>query len=265
MANGFRFVVPFYQYLLQSALGVLNGGTLWFYQSGTTTLQNTYSDPALTQVNPNPVPIGANGLTESDIWLGSTPYRVTLLDAQNNVVWTADNVQLPGGAGATIPSLVSGEFLTNDGINLLWSAIRQLPDPTGQSGKLVWTPDGSTFGFTSPPTPPAAPVFTFGPNSIKFGNSGGPYVLVQWGSGTAAATGGGFANFTVTFPTPYSVTPYADISGNGIVLSGSIGAAPFNVNTVTTAGIVGGFYAHDGGSFVNPSNFNWFAIGQVNS
>lgn len=69
---------------------------LFFYESGTSTPLDTYSDVNLTTPNANPVVADADGLF-GDIFLGSSPYKVVLKsapypDGDDSVKWTADPV-----------------------------------------------------------------------------------------------------------------------------------------------------------------------------
>ena len=66
------------------------GAKLYFYQTGTTTPQNTYSDSALTTPNANPVVADSNGLF-GPIYLLATPdYKAILKDSSGTTIWTTD-------------------------------------------------------------------------------------------------------------------------------------------------------------------------------
>jgi hypothetical protein len=68
---------------------------LYFYQTGTTTLQNTYADASLSAVNANPVVADSNGLFPA-IYLGDPPtfvaYKGVLKTSADVTVWTADPI-----------------------------------------------------------------------------------------------------------------------------------------------------------------------------
>lgn len=64
---------------------------LYFYESGTTTPKNTYSDVGLTQINPNPLTSDAAGRF-SDIFLTTGLYRMQLRDRNGNIIFTQDNL-----------------------------------------------------------------------------------------------------------------------------------------------------------------------------
>jgi hypothetical protein len=87
---GSRFTTP-YAYAQSSTGAPIPGAFLYFYVSGTSTPQNTYSDAGLTTPNPNPVPANAYGVFPN-IFLGTQPYKVVLTDANLNQIWTADPV-----------------------------------------------------------------------------------------------------------------------------------------------------------------------------
>jgi hypothetical protein len=82
---------------------------LYFYQTGTTTLQNTYSEASLSAVNANPVVADSNGLFPA-IYLGDPPtfetYKAILKDSADVTVWTADPI-----AGAPITAPLSATML----------------------------------------------------------------------------------------------------------------------------------------------------------
>jgi len=71
------------------------GAKLYFYQTGTTTLQNTYADAALTAVNANPLVADSNGLFPAT-YLGDPPtyvaYKAILKTSADVTVWTADPI-----------------------------------------------------------------------------------------------------------------------------------------------------------------------------
>ena len=135
----FRFFPPGIQFFTNDGQ-VLADGTLTFSDSGTTTLRNTYSDPGLTTPNANPVPLDGAGRPEVDIW-GDGSYRVVLEDSLGATIVTLDNVS--GPQGIPDPALQAGKFLTNDGTDISWAAIIQVPTAAGQPDGYVLTTDGA--------------------------------------------------------------------------------------------------------------------------
>jgi hypothetical protein len=90
---GARFVLP-YQTVIDATGVPIPGALLFFYASGTSNLQNTYSDAALTVPNTNPVQANAAGVFPN-IFLSGQFYKVVLTDSLDNEIWTADPVQGP--------------------------------------------------------------------------------------------------------------------------------------------------------------------------
>lgn len=90
MSTGSRFINPapqFRDYEDDSAVG----GQLFFYASGTTTPQATYSDSAMTVPNQNPVILDAYGRPSVNVFLDpSFAYRCVLKDADEAVIWDKD-------------------------------------------------------------------------------------------------------------------------------------------------------------------------------
>lgn len=70
----------------------LPGAKLYFYESGTSTPKNTYSDAGLTVPNSNPVIADSAGRFAS-IFLDPENYKVALHTAQDTLVWTSDPEQ----------------------------------------------------------------------------------------------------------------------------------------------------------------------------
>lgn len=78
-----RFDTPGLQYrdiASDEILGGLNPGQMFFYATGTTTLQTTYKDPDLTVANTNPVILNPDG-TLPNVWLQELVYNVVLKNA----------------------------------------------------------------------------------------------------------------------------------------------------------------------------------------
>lgn len=65
----------------------LSGGSVYFYEPGTTTPKNTYQDSGLTVLNSNPVVLNAAG--RATIW-GNGSYRQVLYDQFGNLIWDAN-------------------------------------------------------------------------------------------------------------------------------------------------------------------------------
>lgn len=135
----FRFFPPGIQFFTNDGQ-VLAGGSLTFSDSGTTDPRPTYSDPELSTPNSNPVELDGAGRPNTDIW-GDGSYRVVLKDSLGATIATLDNVS--GPQGIPDPALQAGKFLSNDGTDIFWIAIREVPDPDGASNGDVLTTDGA--------------------------------------------------------------------------------------------------------------------------
>lgn len=255
--SAYRPLGTFPQYLLADGT-VNNGGFINFYQTDLTTPQNTWSDQALTVLNANPVPLDSAGRPTTDIW-GSAAYGVVITDALGANPRTLNNIQPDAGGGATIPALVNGDFLTNNGSVMLWQPVSQLPDPTGHAGQFLST-DG-TLDFWSPlPTPTPTPVSGVAGKIIVGA------VMFQYGSGSAPQPSSGAHSTTVniTFPTPFSSIGGCWISYTGGSATGVGGnAIPRSASSAT-----GSTVQFDINDFANASGgmntsipFQWLAIG----
>lgn len=236
------------------------GGQLVFYLIGTTTPKGTWSDPDLTIPNTNPVQLDSSGRAGVNIWLDGA-YRVVLLDSLGATVWDRD-VNSGDGAGSTIPALLTGQYLTNDGSTLQWSDIRQVPDPTGSSGKILGT-DGTSFIWQAPATPPIVP--TSGDGFTKVGTN-----LEQWGVQSMAATNTQSAIMSFNFPIAYAEVPriFVNIQKAGPIVasgfSGVLKASP-SVTGATVEWNTGVETLAAANRLTSPFEYSWFAVGKAAS
>lgn len=265
----FRFFPPGVQFFTNDGK-VLANGSLSFYDSGTTNPRPTYSDPEMTTPNPASVTLDGAGRPSVDIW-GDGSYRVVLKDSLGTTIVTLDDVS--GPQGIPDPSLQSGRFLTNDGTDLFWAPILQVPDPDGEAAGSVLTTDGSTYSWEplpEPPAPPTVPTVEVGAASLEIGEStGGNRFLIQTGTVSAPASGGHTTSANVTFPTIFSagvlfvsasVASYPVAAGGfgATVSCTSISNSGFTIRLdVNEAGSSGAF------NIVNPVQLRWFACGLV--
>lgn len=90
MSSDNRFYAPFlYQY---TSTGLpMAGAKLYFYEQGTTTPKNTYSNPGLSTANSNPLVADATGKFGAIFLDGSYTARIT--DASDVEIWSDDNVR----------------------------------------------------------------------------------------------------------------------------------------------------------------------------
>jgi len=106
------FPNPFPQYLDSSGVPII-GAKLEFFVAGTTTQIVTYQDEGLSTPNTNPVLTGSDGRV-GPIFLTSTKYKVTLRDASDVLLDTADNLE-PGETSAVTDVIDSMFRIVDDG------------------------------------------------------------------------------------------------------------------------------------------------------
>jgi len=253
----YRFFNPAPVFFDLPGLKPAANGFLYFYAPGTTTPKGTWSDSELTIANTNPVPLDSSGRANVNIWLDGG-YSVVLKAADGTGIWTAD-IDAGAGAGAVIPALLTGRFLTNDGSNLIWADVLQVPDPTGSANRVLGT-DGSNLIWVAMPTVPDLPVENFA-NRVKIGT-----LLIQWGASQAPATGQRQTSVAVPFPFAFSAAPYhVDITVTSTALVSSGVLAVDAVPTKDANGCSVQFDTNDFGNnasrFTNPVPFTWIAYG----
>jgi hypothetical protein len=83
-----RFILPFAD--VGSGIKPSSGARLFFYETGTSTPKNTFTDQAATTPNANPVIADANGVF-SNIFINGT-YKVVLQNTNSTQIWEADPV-----------------------------------------------------------------------------------------------------------------------------------------------------------------------------
>lgn len=244
----------------------LREGSVQFYEIGTTTPKNTWSNPALSMLNANPLNIDASGRFPDDVFLDGD-YTVVLYDGLNGTgatVWTRDVISGSDDATA-IPALVNGFVLSNDGATLQWvDPDSFLPDPTGQTGKaLVSTGTGYTFQ-AFPEAPELDIVVSNGSQRVGDGVDA-TKSLTQYGTDSAPATGTNSTTKAVVFPTLYSTTPVVHPTPTSSSQPG--GPVVAELTSLTTTGFTVKFDVAEGSSsgsaIVNPVPFCWIAIGTV--
>lgn len=250
MTAAFRPFDPF-QVFFDLDGNLASGGSLNFYNAGTTTPANVYGDQALSVNNGSSIAIGTDGRPMHDIW-GNQSYRSRLYASDGTLVSDRDNISIPGGS-TTIPTLISGDFLTNDGSVLEWLSLLQIPDPTGNANKILST-DGSVLNWIA---------------QSAISNSGqtitlGP-VIIQTGSGTVPASNATTATKSFTFPTPFSTLWHVEASMNTGSDLTALGYLPnFSVNGRSVNGATVNLDTNGAGSgsvITSTTDFTYFAIG----
>jgi microcystin-dependent protein len=116
-AVGVRYTTPDQFEVNQNGVPIA-GAQLFFYETGTTTPQNTYQDVTLSTPNVNPVIADANGRF-GNIWLiPATAYAVSLWTAPTvdnptgSQIWTFDPVGPASGGAPTDITGIIGEVRT---------------------------------------------------------------------------------------------------------------------------------------------------------
>ena len=105
--TGIIATIPQFQFNGANGLA-LSGGTLTTYLAGTTTLETTYQDQALTIANTNPIVLDAAG--GCTIWLSDAKtYKFVLKNSAGVTQWTQDNIngttslsQLTASSGSSL-------------------------------------------------------------------------------------------------------------------------------------------------------------------
>lgn len=84
---------------------VVPSGRLYFYRTGTSTAQDTYSDSTLQTANDNPVVLNSEGYLDTKVYgdpASGYDYRVKLTDSAAVQIWQVDDVVVDGADTATI-------------------------------------------------------------------------------------------------------------------------------------------------------------------
>jgi len=103
----------------------LSGGRLFFYQNGTSTKQNTYTDSTGVTPNSNPVVLNSLGEPSTEIWMATGQmYKVGLAvagvdDPPASFIWTEDNIS---GVNDVSVALQGSQWITFIGVPTFVSA-----------------------------------------------------------------------------------------------------------------------------------------------
>lgn len=182
----------------------LPGGHVKFYQAGTTTPADVYAERALSTNNGDTVDLDASGRLEHECWADTTDaFFVEVYDSDDVKQGEVSYVEVPGGAQQSIPVPNEGEFITGDGTNFALATIREVPDPTGATGKILGN-DGEVPLWVTKPSDGAAG--TSDTSSSETGFTVGSWRF-QSGTGSGTNSGGRTQTATITFPIAFSVAP----------------------------------------------------------
>lgn len=179
-----RFNNPYPQFF-DSTPNVYSGGTLTFYASGTSSLQDVYTDQSLTTPASNPLTLNAAGRPAVDVFLQDLAYKVVLADANGNVIWTADPVRARDST--YIAKTLTGSGTPQGNVAGTAGSATVLPDQywdytnsilyfcttTGTASTAIWTAINASASNPSIPPPQgrltltsATPVLTTDTSSI---------------------------------------------------------------------------------------------------
>jgi hypothetical protein len=256
---------------------ILAGGSMKFYQAGTTTPQSVYGDPELSVNNGSQIALDSAGRPTVDVWASTTArFFIEWYDASSVKQYDLDDVEVPGGAGQVVPVPGENEVLGGDGDNFVLLDVtgKWLPDMAGNANKILGT-DGSLASWIAKPADGAAGTsdIVISTGSIKWSN-GSNHVLKQWAADSVAGGGGLSVSKSVTFPVAYTTAPKVDVqvTGTNPTSAGNI-EVKWRV-VVTTTGFTVTFDTHTGGSSADLSgngnltgtvSFGWEAIGPTAS
>jgi hypothetical protein len=257
---------------------ILAGGSMKFYQAGTTTPQSVYGDPELSVNNGSQIALDSAGRPTVDVW-ASTANRffIEWYDASSVKQYDLDDVEVPGGAGQVVPVPGENEVLGGDGDNfvLLDVTNKWLPDMAGNANKILGT-DGSLASWIAKPADGTAGVsdIQITASSVKLSN-GSNHSLRQFKADTVTGTSALEVSKSITFDTAYSSAPKVLVTVTGTNASAASNVEVHaRVSAISTTGFTVVFSNRTGGSSADLSgnglltgtvSFNWEAIGPTAS
>jgi hypothetical protein len=224
-----------------------------------------YGDKELSVNNGSTVDLDASGRPGVDVWADTDDsFKVELYDADDVKHGEIDDLEVPGGAGQTIPVPDSGEFLTGDGTNFSVATIREVPDPTGNADKTLST-DGTDLNWIAKPAD-GADASNVGATSTEF-HVGDMYVVS--GTGTGSSSGGRTQTVNVTFGTAFTSTPvYVGVTPSDTSLSTFGNMPSWSVTAKSTTGFTVKFTmgelddSQSGFDFNSAVDFAYVAVGE---
>lgn len=274
--TAYQFYDPQPVLLNLAGIGPIPNGKVYFYEIGTTTEKDTWSDYAggVPNLNSNPVLLDSSGRPSTEIWLDGE-YSVAVFDA-DDAVTPINTFDLRPAAddAASIPIPEDDEYLGGNGSEYIAKTYRGLPDPTGLVGWSVVS-DGGAWVPQAPTEAPEIPepdiVITLTPNkSVRIGVSDDTTkFLGKFGSDTVAPSGTKTVTKSITFDEPFSANPWFV----GIMVTSgaatSAGAWPtWAITSLSTTGFTVTFNIPDDDDrsqwkISNTINFGWEARGTV--
>lgn len=200
----YRLYDPNPAYVNLLGTGTVPGGSLTFYDRGTTTEKNTYSDEEMGvgTENENPLPLDASGRAETEVWLDGE-YTVVLKDVGGTPVWTRDVIpEVAPTTNLPDPATNPGGTVKSNGTGYALETVVSLPDTTDSEGYMLVVSGGSPT-WVPQPEPEEANV-TVTTNRIVFVSGDGTRAWqVLKGSATIPHSNATSASLPVTYPNPF--------------------------------------------------------------
>jgi hypothetical protein len=125
-----RFILPFAD--VGTGIKPSSGASLFFYETGTNTFRNTFTDQAATTPNANPVIADSNGLF-SNIFIDGT-YKVILQNTNSTQIWEADPIVSLVSVDDEIKSLDNTTLIAASGLAI---GAKLLCDRYAVSGEFI--------------------------------------------------------------------------------------------------------------------------------
>lgn len=133
-----RYFTPFAQ-AFDTSGNTIAGAKLYFYEQGTTTPQDTFTDDTLTTPNTNPV-IADGGGFFPDIFLQLTTYTVDYTDADDVTIKTAD---IDGTESPLLSSFIASAGVSGTDPD----AVSQAVSRYAVSGAMFYTDNGAADAY----------------------------------------------------------------------------------------------------------------------
>lgn len=246
----------------------LPGGYLKFYEAGTSTPADVFGEEAITTNNGSTIQLDASARPDVDVWGdAANSYDVEVYAADDSLQGSADNLKMPGGSGTALPDPEDGKFLTSDGVVFLMDSIRQLPDPTGQNGKILGVVGDAWVPIPKPADGAAGTSDTSNTTTtFKVGS-----YLGQAGGDSAPASSNKITTKSITFPKAYDAAPLfigieptsGGVTPSGVFPKWAITARSATGFTVTFSTTTGGTSADSqaGSNITSAVDFKYIAFG----
>lgn len=254
---------------------VCAGGSLTYSRTGTSTALAVYTDSGLGTSLGNVITLDASGRAQ-DHWLDASTYayRVVLKNSAGTTQYTRDNVREIDTAAVDVPDPGDGDdgdVLFTDGVDFYFEAIRQVPDPTGHSGKVLGT-DGAALAwqtlasesYDEDDLPGGIEEDDDASGSVCIG-----HVRIQWGTDTAPTAAAITSTKAVTFHTAFSGTPWFVVvspAATGVTNNSPADYASGSYSSPSSTGFTAALFCgaeNNAGTIAITSTipFTWLAIG----